>query len=208
MNLKEFIVKYIKEDDNGKPYISEELEKILNETIKNEKRVKHSLSVGSLSFDIAKSNHLSNPKKYFVAGALHDIAKGLSKEEEIWLMNKYYKYYKNMPRYCFHQFLGEYLVKEVLKLDNKSILNAIKCHCTGKKNMNTIDKIVYAADKIDPLRGYDSSYMVEAMKNDYKSGFLLVLEENYKFLEKKNKSDESSINRLSNQCFHFYLNIC
>ncbi len=80
------------------------------------------------------------------------------------------------------------------------------CHCTGKKNMNTIDKIIYAADKIDPLRGYDSSDMIIEMKNNYEEGFKYVLTENYKFIENKNGQDESSRNKMSEECFKYYLN--
>ncbi|MBP5694642.1 MAG: bis(5'-nucleosyl)-tetraphosphatase (symmetrical) YqeK [Bacilli bacterium] len=208
MTLKEFVKKYIIYNKEGVPSVNKELNDTLESLIKNNERVKHSLSVGSLSFEIAKSNHLYNPIRFYVAGVLHDIAKGLSKEDEAILMNKYYPRYKNMPRYCFHQFLAEYVIKEELKFSNIPILNAIKCHCTGKKNMSTIDKILYASDKIDPLRGYDSSYMIEAMKKNYLDGFLFVLNENYKFIETKNSGKPSSRNRLSDECFNFYLNIC
>lgn len=205
MNLNEFCQKYIIYKDN-KPYVNDELKSIMNELIKNQKRVDHSLSVGSLSFDIAKANNLRMPIKYYVAGVLHDIAKGLSKEEEKEMMKKYFPRYAKMPRYCYHQFLGGHIVKEVLKLENKPICGAIMCHCTGKKNMNIIDKIIYAADKIDPLRGYDSSDMIIEMKNNYEEGFKYVLTENYKFIENKNGQDESSRNKMSEECFKYYLN--
>ncbi|MBQ9266658.1 MAG: bis(5'-nucleosyl)-tetraphosphatase (symmetrical) YqeK [Bacilli bacterium] len=205
MNLTEFCEKYIVYKGD-KPFINEKLESLIKEIIKDDRRVKHSLSVGSLSFQIAKENRLRNPIKFYVAGVLHDIAKGLSKEAESEMMKMYFPRYVSFPRYCYHQFLGGHIVKEVLKLDDKSICSAIMCHCTGKKNMNTIDKILYAADKIDPLRGYDSSYMIKAMKTDYDLGFMLVLEENYRYLEKKNLKDESSHNKLSDECFKYYLN--
>ena len=50
---------------------------------------------------------------------------------------------------------------------------------------NTPYEIVFACDKIDPTRGYDSKYMIDAMKKDYASGFKLVLHENMIYLEKK-----------------------
>lgn len=207
MKLKEFVANYIIYNKEGVPCANKELNNILNKLIKNENRVKHSLSVGSLSFDIAKTNNLRSPIRFYVAGVLHDIAKGLSKEEETIMMKEFYPRFKKMPRYCYHQFLAEKIIKEEVTLSNKPILDAVKCHCTGKKNMKTIDKILYAADKIDPLRGYDSSYMIEAMKKNYIDGFQLVLSENYKFISTKNSNQPELRNKLSDECFKFYLNI-
>ena len=64
---------------------------------------------------------------------------------------------------------------------------------------------IYAADKTDPLRGYDSSKMIESMMNNYLVGFKYVLNENKLFLINKTHDLSSIENRLSKACFEYYL---
>ena len=48
--------------------------------------------------------------------------------------------------------LLEKFSKEVANINDEDILSAIKCHTTGKPNMNLLEKIVYVSDYIEPLR--------------------------------------------------------
>ncbi len=165
-------------------------------------RFEHVKSVALLCYKIAKSNKLDNPLRYYFAGLIHDIAKNMDKSSDV--INKYLNgYEKSFPRYCLHQFLAPYITKEEFSFNDEEILDSIKYHCSGKANMSDMAKIVYAADKIDPLRGYDSKDMIEAMLKDFKSGFIFVLKENKKFIESKGKEDDFNI--LSNECFKYYL---
>ena len=71
--------------------------------------------------------------------------------------------------------------------------------------MSPMGMIVYAADKIDPLRGYDSKEMIESMMNDYSKGFKFVLDENRNFLLSKKNNELNSIdNRLSKRFFNVW----
>lgn len=98
----------------------------------NEKRYKHSCSTGFLAYDIALNNGF-NPWIAFRAGYLHDIAKDLNKDLEKNMMLRFYKEYCDYPEICYHQFLGEYLVKNLFLITDKDTLEAIKYHTTGKK---------------------------------------------------------------------------
>lgn len=91
---------------------------------------------------------------------------------------------------------------------DEDILKAVRYHCTGAKNMTPMSKIVYACDKIEPLRNFDSSELIKAMLNDYKSGFIEVLKANKEFLlsKAKNETEIKAIqNDLTNECFEYYL---
>ena len=44
--------------------------------------------------------------------------------------------------------------------------------------MSPLGKIIYSADKIDPLRGYDSSPLIKSCMRDYAKGFVEVLKAN------------------------------
>lgn len=170
-----------------------------------EKRYVHSLSVAKLCYEIAKNNNLDKPMDYFIAGLLHDIGKYVPKDKSDLIMNKYYKkyLYMHMSEKSYHQFLGEYIAKKEFGITNKTILGAIKYHCSGNEHMSKMAKIVYAADKIDPNRGYDSKYMIDACNKDFEKGFILVLSENIKHLESKGLDYN---NRLTNSCIKCYLN--
>ena len=168
----------------------------------NLKRLAHSFSVAEVAYDIALSNNL-NPYTAYLAGLLHDIAKGISQEETINLMKEYYPEYVNkIGKWAYHQFLGERIAREVFKIDDHEILEAIKYHATGKDNMSTYGKIIYAADKIDPLRGWDSSSLIKLCLKDYNLGFKQVLNDNIEYFKNNNISYK---NELTNNCIKYYL---
>lgn len=167
-----------------------------------EKRLNHTLSVSSLAYDIAISNHLDGHKAYLSA-LLHDIGKEID-------INLQYQYVKDnypslvdsIPRVLYHQFYSEKIARETFKIKDQEILDSIKYHATGRENMGVYEKIVYASDKIEPTRGYDSSSLIEECKKDINTGFIDVLKENIKFFEQTNKSYH---NKLTDQCIKYYL---
>lgn len=168
----------------------------------NEKRLKHSISVANLSYEIAKSNSI-NAYKAFHAGLLHDIGKYYDKDKTLDVMNKYYDKYISYSYSTFHQFIGAYLARKLFNIRCNDVINAIKYHCTGNEKLSPWGMIVYASDKIDPLRGYDSSKMIETCLKDYKEGFKYVLKENMIYLAIK---DIKVIHPLTEACITYYRN--
>lgn len=168
----------------------------------NKKRFDHSLSVAKLAYSIAINNKIENPGRAYIAGILHDIGKYINYENSLEYMNSYYKEYLTIPKFAYHQFVGEIIAKQDFGVDDIDILSAIRNHATGNSNMSALDKIIYSSDKIDPLRDYDSSDLIKKCKENYNSGFLCVLKENIKFL-KENKKDIS--NELTDKCIKYYL---
>ena len=167
----------------------------------SEKRYNHSLSVAHLAYSIAKKNQLDYQKAY-IAGLLHDIAKGIDKEESLALMKQYYPGYLDIGSYAYHQFLGEMIAKRDFDIQDEDILSAIKYHTTGKKDMTWLEKLIYATDTVDPLRGYNSTDLINSMYENLNSGFVTVLKANYEYLQIRNKTIN---NRLSEECFKAYL---
>ena len=166
-----------------------------------ESRYIHSLSVAHLAYTIAKKQHLDYQKAY-IAGILHDIAKGVDKNESLALMKQYYPEYLDIGEYAYHQFLGEMIAKRDFNIEDEEELSAIKYHTTGRKDMCWLEKLIYASDKIDPTRQFDSSELIRAMLDDLNSGFITVLRANYAYLSSKHKSID---NRLTDECFKQYL---
>ena len=182
----------------------EENELYYIKTIRNmikESRFNHSKSVAHVAYRLAKIHNLDFSKAY-IAGILHDIAKGIDKDESLSLMKEYYPEFLDIGAYAYHQFLGEMVVKETFNINDDDILAAIKYHTTGRKEMGWLEKLIYVSDKIEPSRPYDSSDFIKAMEEDFNSGFLTVLKANKEYLMAKNKSLD---NRLTEDCFSFYL---
>lgn len=166
-----------------------------------EKRIQHSIEVAKLARQIAISNGLDK-KKSFLAGLLHDIAKEIPDDNRAFLMGTYYPEHLHLKTWLHHQFVGEYLAKTTFSVGTEDVLEAIKWHATGNAGMGAIAKVVYSADKIEPTRGYDSRYMIDACLDNYEAGFLLVLRENKKFLEGK---QYDTLNEFTKTCFDYYL---
>lgn len=187
------IIEYI---GRNRLYYAEKIKSILSE-----QRFLHSLEVAHLSHEIALKNGL-NAEKAYIAGILHDIGKDIDEHEKQKIMSEYFKEYLNMQHFAYHQFIGSYIAQKEFEISDKSVLNAIKFHATGNENMDWLAKIVYAADKIEPTRGFDSSSLINAMLNDYENGFVEVLKANKIFLE-SNRKDIN--NDLTCKCFKQYL---
>lgn len=164
-------------------------------------RLSHSLEVAKLARLIAEKNNLNKSAAY-ISGLLHDIGKNVKKEEVIHIINAYYKEFSDLPSFSNHQFVGEYIAKNIFNVKNKDILSAIKYHATGNRSMSPLSMVVYSADKIEPTRGFDSSELIAACLNDFKNGFIEVLKANKKYLSDTGKDIE---NRLTSACFKFYL---
>ena len=165
-------------------------------------RLAHSKSVAKTAYEIAVANHLDKPIRYFVAGLFHDIGKDIPIEKQLEITKKYFPEYADMQEFAYHQFAGSILVQEMFGIKDEDIVNAIRYHSTGWDNMDLMGKIIYASDKIEPTRGFDSSEYISEMKKNADNGFKIVLQANKDYLEMKHKSVE---NPLTYKCFNKYL---
>ena len=177
--------------------------KKMSEILPN-KRLDHSIEVANLSLEVAKVNKLEPLIDYFVAALLHDLGKAYTKDDEntLSLMKQNYREYLDLPPFAYHQFVGEFLAKREFGIKNEEILDAIKFHCTGKANMTTLGMVIYACDKIEPTRDFDSTWLIDACMKNWKVGFLTTLEDNKKYLLAHNKD---ITNKLTDECFDMYL---
>ncbi len=187
------LVEYVANNDL---YMLEEIKKRLSL-----KRYEHSKSVALLALRIAFANNLENPLKAFYAGLLHDIGKEVDKTQGKEIMVAHFSEYSDLPTFSYHQFIGSYIAKEEFKME-EDIVEAIEFHATGNYPMSRLAKTIYAADKIEPTRGFDSSDLINACLENDEDGFIKVLQANKEFLE-ANRKDIN--NRLTKKCFDNYL---
>ena len=151
----------------------------------NEHRYRHSLSVASLSRDIAEAHHLDSRKAWLI-GMYHDIAKGLSEQQTDNYIKIEKPYEFSYPQAVWHAWVGYYLLKHVYGMKDKEMLRAVRHHCLGDDG-SPLAMIVYLADKLESGRGYDSSKEIELAKRDLKAAFELVHQQQADYLASKEK---------------------
>lgn len=170
-----------------------------------EKRYLHSLSVAKTAYEIVKHN-LSrcdiSPEVAFQAGIFHDCGKDLPVKEQKEIVNKYYSSYTPCPDFALHEFVGNYLAKNKFGINNEDVLSSIMFHCTGKGNMTKLEKIVYAADKVEPKREFETRRCRLACYNDFEKGFVLTLLDQKRYFEEKHISFME--HKLSKEMYHQY----
>lgn len=94
-------------------------------------------------------------EKAMIAGLLHDCAKCVPTEEKFNLCNEHHVLINQVEMEnpgLLHAKVGAVLAETKYKIKDPEILHAIKVHTTSEPDMNTLDKIIYIADYIEPNR--------------------------------------------------------
>ena len=134
----------------------ESLEQYLRENLTPQK-YEHSYRVAEYAVQLARI-HGADESQVYLASLLHDATKCWGKARQISYLNK--RHYKLSPEdrqapQIYHQITGALFAGERFYVRDRSILNAIKCHTTGREHMNVLDKILFLADSIEPARSYE-----------------------------------------------------
>ena len=118
-------------------------------------RYLHCLRVADVARELAIIYHYDVDRAY-ITGLVHDIAKEFTYKENLEVIMKNHlsmdllsKEYAKM----LHSEIGAYLIKDLYGFDD-DICHAVSCHTYGSIPMNLLDKIVFVADKIEPLKKY------------------------------------------------------
>lgn len=156
----------------------------------NEHRYQHSCSVAKLCREMAKAHHLNEHQAY-LAGLFHDIAKDMEKEEmRKWILAAFPEAVSEHSA-IWHGYVGSSVCSRIYGIHDPVVQNAIANHVKGS-SYDPYAMIVFIADKIDPLRGYDSSALKEVCMKDLYNGFMLVKAENKAFLEREKMANGNS----------------
>lgn len=117
-------------------------------------RYAHTIGVMFTAANLAYA-HNADAKKAMLAGALHDCGKLIGIHDYITVCKE-----KNIPirecayksPYLLHADLGAYFAQNDYHVEDEEVLHAILVHTTGCPNMSLLDKIIFLADYIEPLR--------------------------------------------------------
>ena len=158
--MDEQVLRYIEENDlygtkkNYKNLPMEELEQVVVNLL-NPNRVNHVLGCRDTAADLAKvwGADVTDAAR---AGLLHDITKALDGPLQLTLCSEYGKvldeFSENNPK-TLHALTGS-LVAERIFGETPAVVKAIESHTTGKRAMNTLEKIIYVADYMEPNRDF------------------------------------------------------
>lgn len=132
-------------------YYKNELRKILSP-----KRFEHCVNVSLMAEELAK-NYGIDSEKAKLAGLLHDICKEKSDEENISILknNGYFETSGKINSIkILHGPAASFLLKEKYNITDIDILNAVRYHTTGRKNMTLFEKIIFTADYVSVERDW------------------------------------------------------
>lgn len=167
----------------------------------NEKRYRHSISVVLTALELAAICKYHPSINVIRAAILHDIAKDLHYEHMETIMKECFPEYLNENEEVYHQFAGVVLAEKMFDIHDEEVLDAIKYHTTANKDMSLLAKIIFCADKIEPMRTYENQGKLDkACRKDINEGFILTLMDNIRYLN----ANDIKLSELTLEAFKFY----
>ena len=153
-------------------------------------RYEHSIRVAETACLICGFYGLDAKKGYF-AGLSHDICKDMSDEDLLKVAENSGKPYSQTEREhpsLLHGMVAAEKLHSDFGIEDKDILEAVANHTLGKENMGNLAKVVYIADKIEPLRPQSSeNYRFSLLTKGIDRMCLAVVQENLSYLNGKGK---------------------
>lgn len=145
------IAGYIKEKNLYKTYNFNEIIGILEDEFKS--HIEHSVAVSDFAVELA-SQHGICENKARIAGILHDCVKyiGIDNIQNLMRENEVdvFDHEISSPR-TLHAPIGAHIAKTRFNISDEDILNAIRFHTVGRCDMSLLEKIIFIADKIEPV---------------------------------------------------------
>jgi nicotinate-nucleotide adenylyltransferase len=157
----------------------------------SDKRWRHTLGVIQEACILSKRFN-ADQKKAYVAALLHDVAKEIPNDEKLRLCKLYGirvdEIMAENPDLT-HSYLSAELAKRDFNIKDKDILNAIRYHNTGRRDMSALEKTLIVADCAEAYRqDYPMLPAIRAAaRNDLDEATKLCLESKIAFTEKKGK---------------------
>lgn len=148
-------------------------------------RFEHSLSVRDTAVKLAEKYNC-DVKRASTAGLVHDCAKNMEAKEIVDICTEA-GYVLNEVELenpgIAHGLAGSIIAKNKMGINDEEILNAVRFHTTGKKNMTLLEKIIYIADYVEPLRDFPGvNELREAVNNNLDEAMLLSFDQTIKYV--------------------------
>lgn len=138
----------------------------------SKRKYEHSLRVAQTARELAQI-HGASEKKVVKAALIHDVGYfiGLSKKD----------------RALSHAGISARFAKKI-GIKDKSVLEAIEWHTVGKPGLDTLGKIIFLADGIEPGRKYPMIDIIRRLaKKDLDAAILMMIQVTRTYLHQKGK---------------------
>ncbi len=147
--------------------LSAELKEYIKKELSEEKYL-HSIGSEETAKELAEYFNADVEKACFAA-LIHDIAKSKSNEELLKLIRENNIKVSASELAAFktlHAPVGAFIAKKDFDINDKEVLDAIRWHTIGHKNMSDIEKIVFLADKTE-VNTRDLNFRNQVLKAIY-----------------------------------------
>ncbi len=129
-------------------------------SVLSEKRMKHVLAVEDMAYRLGLLCFHDDGSLLLLRAAalLHDVTKELSDEEQLAILadrsvNPLPEELASMP--TIHALTAALIIPEKFpEFADLRVIDAVRCHTTGKAGMNLYEKIIFLADYIEETRMY------------------------------------------------------
>lgn len=140
--------------------------------ILSEHKYKHSLRTAECARELARI-HGASLKKVTQAALLHDVG--------------YFIGYSKKDRSLTHAAISARYARRI-GIKDQSVLDAIEWHTVGRPGMDTLGKIIFLADGIEPGRNYPSIDLIRSLaKKDLDGAILMFIQVSQTYLKQKGK---------------------
>ncbi|MBQ1493150.1 MAG: bis(5'-nucleosyl)-tetraphosphatase (symmetrical) YqeK [Blautia sp.] len=142
------------------------------------------------------------------AGLLHDCAKCIPTKKKLKIChmgNVPLTEFEEAHPFLIHAKLGAYLALHKYGVRDEEILSSITYHTTGKPEMTTLEKIVYIADYIEPMR-FKAPNLAEVRKlafEDLDECMYVILKNILEYLG----DDPGDVDQTSIRAYAYYRNL-
>ncbi|CEP45980.1 bis(5'-nucleosyl)-tetraphosphatase (symmetrical) YqeK [Paraclostridium sordellii] len=135
------------------PKITNDLKKSITEFLELNNcldTISHSIEVANYAKDIS-CRYSIRSELAEVSGLLHDISAVIPNNKRIEVANilgiEIYDEERKMPL-IIHQKISKVIAQDIFKINDTSILSAIECHTTLKKEPSKLDLLLFVSDKV------------------------------------------------------------
>lgn len=185
-------------------YDFEKMEKKLSKYL-DEERYRHTMGVMYTCACLAMA-HGYDIHDAQAAGLLHDCAKCIPNKKKLKMCSEHkipVSDFEEKHPFLLHARLGAYIAQHKYGIEDPRILSAITYHTTGKPAMSLLEKIVFIADYIEPMR-YKASGLPQIRKIaflDLDECMYEILRDTLEYLE---EGDAQDIEPTTREAYSYY----
>ncbi|MBE0700811.1 MAG: bis(5'-nucleosyl)-tetraphosphatase (symmetrical) YqeK [Acholeplasmataceae bacterium] len=141
-------------------------EKVRLKLINHPQRYQHVIGVYETAIKLAM-HHGEDLNKTAISALMHDYSKYDPIEAQTQHLDlEIIRKYAETP-VIYHAFAAAMVLKTEYRIHDEDILDAVRYHVWGRKQMSTLEKIIFISDVCEPYRGFeDSNYIFELAMKD------------------------------------------